>query len=79
MTALISLLIYWLLVILKLCLTMLDCYYSKMDQKEVSMDTTINENVDQVSMDTTINENVEQNEVSIKDKESNVILNNENK
>ena len=39
---------------------MLDCYYSKMDQKEVSMDTTINENVDQ-------------NELSIKDKESNVI------
>ena len=73
MTALISLLIYWLLVILKLCLTMLDCYYSKMDQKEVSMDTTINENVDQVSMNTTINENVDQNELSIKDKESNVI------
>ena len=42
-----------------------------MDQKEVSMDTTINENVDQneVSMDTTINENVDQNELSIKDKE----------
>ena len=75
MTALISLLIYWLLVILKLCLTMLDCYYSKMDQKEVSMDTTINENVDQneVSKDRTINENVDQNELSIKDKESNVI------
>ena len=73
MTALISLLIYWLLVILKLCLTMLDCYYSKMDQKEVSMDTTINENADQVSMNTTINENVDQNELSIKDKESNEI------
>ena len=52
---------------------MLDCYYSKMDQKEVSMDTTINENVDQVSMNTTINENVDQNELSIKDKESNEI------